>query len=320
MNAIVETLTEEEIVTVQVETKRVAGEHYASFAAAARDAGIAESTFSAFINSSYSGDNAKVAIKARAWLNSRAERAKTAAILPKAPSFQLLPTSQKILPALTWAQVAPAFVPMIGAPGLCKTTTAEHYAATNPNVWMVTITPTIASAAAMLAEICETMDIAERSTTRMARAVGKRVKGLQALIIIDEAQHMAVGALEEARSLVDRAKVGVALLGNRTLHAKLYGEGKESHGQLFSRAGVKVKLTSPQAGDICQMIAAWGVTEPEEVAFLKAAGRKIGALRNIQMVMKLAGMLAAGAGQPRTIVHLRAAWEQIDVNLATDGV
>ncbi len=319
MNAITTTLTDEQVDTIRAEAKRVVAEHYPSQAAAARDAGIAESTFAALLSGTYAGKLETQIPKLQAWLASRAERAKTAATLPKAPGFQMLPSAQKILPALTWAQVAPAFVPIIGAPGVSKTTTAEHYRDSNSNVWMVTMTPSTASASALLAEICMTMDIDERSTTRMSRAIGQRVKNIQALIIIDEAQHLTVAALEEARSLVDRFKVGVGVLGNRTIHARLYGKGQENHGQLFSRASMKPKLFAPMAGDICQMVAAWGVTDPAEVSFLKAVGRKIGALRNIDTVMKLAGMLAAGAGQPRSLAHIRAAWEQIDVDLATDA-
>ena len=319
MNAILgNPLNDDQIDAIRAEAKRVVAEHYPSQAAAARDAGIAESTFAALLSGTYTGKMENQIPKLQAWLASRDERAKTAATLPKAPGFQLLPSSQKIMTALTWAQVAPAFVPIIGAPGVSKTTTSEHYAATNPNVWMVTVTPSTASASALLAEICVTMDLDERSTTRMSRAIGQRVKGIQALIIIDEAQNLTVPALEESRALVDRFKVGVGILGNRTIHARLYGKGQESHGQLFSRASMKPKLFAPMVGDICQMVAAWGVTDEAELKFLKVIGRKIGALRNLDTVLKLASMLAAGAGQPRGLAHIRAAWEQIDVDLATD--
>ena len=320
MNAIVTTpLTDEQIDAIRVEAKRVASEHYPSQAAAARDAGIAESTFAALLAGTYNGKMEAQAPKLQAWLASRAERAKTSATMAKAPGFQLLPSSQKVWSALSWSQVAPAFVPIVGVPGVSQTTTGEHYRDSNPNVWMVSMTPSTASASALLAEICLAMDVDERSTTRMSRAIGQRVKGVQGLIIIDEAQMLTVAALEEARILVDRAKVGVTVLGNRTIHARLYGKGQESHGQLFSRASIKPKLFAPMAGDICQMVAAWGVTDPAEIAFLKVVGRKIGALRNIDTVLKLASMLAAGAGQPRTLAHIRSAWEQIDVDLATDA-
>ena len=259
MNAIATTaLSDDQIDAIRTEAKRVVSEHYPSQAAAARDAGIAESTFAALLAGTYNGKMEAQALKLRAWLDSRAERAKTSATMAKAPGFQALPSSLKVLSALTWSQVAPAFVPIVGAPGVSKTTSAEHYRDSNPNVWMVTMTPSTASASALLAEICMAMDVDERSTTRMSRAIGTRVKAVQGLIIIDEAQVLTVPALEEARMLVDRFKVGVTVLGNRTIHARLYGKGQESHGQLFSRASIKPKLFAPMAGDICQMVAAWG--------------------------------------------------------------
>ena len=67
------------------------------------------------------------------------------------------------------------------------------------------------------------------------------------------------------------------------------------------------------------LVNAWGVVEKAEIDFLKIIGRKPGALRNLDKVMKLASMLAAGAGDARSLKHIRAAWEQLDVNLAADA-
>lgn len=315
MNAIVETITEDQIDAIRAEVKR-AVESYQSQAAAARDAGIAESTFAAFLAGTYAGDNVKVAARAKAWLASRAERAKTAAVIPVAPPFQLTPTAAKIIPALQWAQVAPDFVPIVGAPGLGKTRTLEHYRDSNPNVFLVTMEPGWSSASAMLAAICAAMGIDERSATRLSSAIRARVRGLQALIVLDEAQFLSTVALDQARIIHDTAKVGMALCGNRTLYTRLAGKGDESTSQLFSRAGMKFRQFQPIAGDICSMVAAWGVAEKGEVDFLKQVARKPGALRNLDKCMKLASMLAAGAGEPRALKHMRAAWEQIDVNLA----
>ncbi|SBW09253.1 B transposition protein domain protein [uncultured Alphaproteobacteria bacterium] len=315
MNMIAETLTETDVEQIRVDAKRIAAEAYPSQAAAARDAGIAESTFAAFCSDTYAGDNAKVAAKAKAWLSSRAERAKTAATIPVAPSFQMTPTAAKIIPALQWAQVAPDYVPIIGAPGLGKTRTLEHYAACNANVFLVTMEPAWSSANAMLAALCQGMGLDERSSTKYSSAIRAKVKGLQALIIVDEAQFLSTVALDQLRVIHDTAKVGVVLCGNRQIHTRLYGRGDEANAQLFSRAGMKFHQYQPLAGDICGMVAAWGVTDKAEVAFLKTVGRKPGALRNVDKVMKLASMLAVGGGEPRGLKHIRAAWEQIDVNL-----
>ncbi len=316
MNAIVETLSEDEIEQVRLQAKRVVGEAFSSNAAAARDAGIAESTFAAFLNGAYAGDNVKVALKAQSWLASRIERQKTARTIQQAPGFQLTPTAERIIPALQWAQVAPDFVPIIGAPGLGKTRTLEHYRDTNPNVFLVTLEPSCSTVNAMLTAICQAMGVEERSPTKLSAAIRAKVRGLQALIIIDEGQFASAIALDQLRSLHDKAKVGVALCGNRGIHTKLYGKGDEASAQLFSRAGMKFRQYKPVDGDIRAMIDAWGVTDKEEVAFLVLLSRKSGALRNLDKVMKLSGMLAAGKGQERGIAHLKQAWELIDVNLA----
>ncbi|MGE4526798.1 MAG: AAA family ATPase [Rhodospirillaceae bacterium] len=316
MNVIAETLSEEQIEQIRIDAKRVAAEAYPSQAAAARDAGIAESTFAAFLAATYAGDNLKVAVKAKSWLGSRVERARTAAAIPVAPEFQLTPTARRIIPALQWAQVAPDFVPIIGAPGLGKTCTLEYYRDNNPNVFLVTMEPSWASANAMLAALCFGMGIDEHATTKYSSAIRAKVRGLQALIIVDEAQFLSTAAFDQLRVIHDTAKVGVAMCGNRQIHSRLYGKGDEATAQLFSRAGMKFRQYQPHAGDICALVAAWGVTEKAEVDFLKTVGRKPGALRNLDKVMKLASMLAAGGGEERGLRHIRAAWEQIDVNLA----
>lgn len=315
MNVTTDTLTEAQIEQIRSDIK-LAVQSYASQAAAARDAGIAESTFAAFLSGTYAGDNSKVALKAKSWLSSRVERAKTAATIPVAPSFQITPTAERIIPALQWAQVAPDFVPLIGAPGLGKTRTLEHYRDNNPNVFLVTMEPGWSSASAMLAAICAGMGVEERSATKLSTAIRTKVRGLQALIIVDEAQFLSTLALDQLRIIHDTAKVGVALCGNRQIHSKLYGKGDEANAQLFSRAGMKFRQSQPIAGDICTMVAAWGVTDSAEVEYLKKIARKPGALRNLDKVMKLASMLAGGAGQPRALEHVRAAWEKLDVNLA----
>ncbi len=318
MNAIAQTqLTEAEIDAIRAEAKRTIAEHFQTQAAAARDSGVAESTFAAFMADTYTGDNAKVAAKVATWMKSRADRAKTVAILPKAPPFQLTPTARKIQPLLQFAQAVPDFVVCIGGPGIGKTKTAEAYRDSNPNVWLATMDPTTAGVNPMLRELCRSMDLAERNNSELSRAIGTRIKSCnQGLIIVDEAQFLSAPALEQLRSLHDRYKVGIALVGNQTVHARLYGDGKVSHAQLFSRVGMRVRQTKPQAGDVCLLLDAWGIEDKEQRRFLKEVANKNSALRGMVKCITAATLLAAGANEPLSLRHLRDAWETLDVNLS----
>jgi hypothetical protein len=172
---------EARIARIRADAMAVVKAHYPSQAAAARDAGIKESTFSAWLNDTYAGDNAKVAADAAKWLAARVEREKAQAILPTAPGFQLTPTARKMLPVLQFAQALPDFAVITTAPGCGKTTLLEHYRDNTPNVWLATLDPDTKGVNRMLGEICRAMGITEHSASKLSQAVGNRVKGVQGL-------------------------------------------------------------------------------------------------------------------------------------------
>jgi len=292
---------------------------FPSIAAASRDADIAEATFHAFMNRKYKGRNDNVAAALARWLLAVEERSLTRLVIPQRPSFVATPTSASIKTLLQFAQAMPDMTAIISAPGLGKTETFEDYAANTPNVWLATMEPTTGGVNTMLREICGSMDIQEKSSPELSRAIGNKVRGLRGLLIIDEAQHLSSAALEQVRSLHDRTKMGIALGGNRTIYARLYGEGKEAHAQLFSRVGMKMKQFKPQAGDVSMLLDAWKIAGLGERKFLTAVANKSGALRNMTKCITAASMYAAGAGQALSLEHLRVAWDQLDVNLAADA-
>ncbi|WP_413207795.1 AAA family ATPase [Rhodospirillum sp. A1_3_36] len=317
MNTIVKIPVEVDVEEVR-KRALAAVEDYESRAAAGREADVPESTFLAFLNDKYAGDNEKVARKVDIWLRSREERAKAFSRMPEAPAFQMTPTAQKFLPLLTWAQVAPDFTAIVGSPGIGKTRTLEHYRDNNPHVFLVTAEEATARVNPMLQEICHVMGIEERSSTKLSRAIGARVKNAGALIIMDEAQKLTREALDQLRALHDKYKVGVAVCGNRAVLATIYGGGQEKNAQLFRRLGMKERAFQSEPGDLDVLIAAWGVTNPSEVAYLQSVAKKFGALGNIDKTMKLATLLASGAKVERTIAHIEMAWGKLKFDATAD--
>ena len=309
-------MSDEQIVQLRAEAEQVAKDHYPSVAAAARDAGIAESTFHAWLKDTYAGKNDKVAADVAKWLAARREMQKAQAILPTKPPFQWIPSAKTMLPVLQFAHALPDFSVITTAPGIGKTSLLEHYRDTTPNVWLATMDPDTKGVNRMLSEICRSMGITERSASRLSQAIGQRVKGAQGLILVDEAQFLCVEALEQLRSIHARYKVGVVLSGNKSIHTNLYGGGKEDRGQLFSRVGAKhPHQVRPQSGDICQLLDAWNITDPEARKFLKSVANRIGALRALDKTITAASMFAAGAGEPLTLRHFESAWKMLDVKL-----
>lgn len=287
---------------------------------AARESGVAYSTFSAFLNGTYTGNNDKPAGDIQIWLSSRQEKKRTARSMPKAPDFQVTPSAENFINAMRFAQAMPDIAVIAGGAGIGKTSCAEYYAATNSNVWLVTMEPNTSTVNTMLAEICETMGVIEKSPTKLSGAIRRKVQGTSGLIIIDEAQHLSPQALDQLRSIYDRAGIGIALLGNETVYSRLEGEGRRStFAQLFSRIGMRVTQPRARAADVCALLKAWGITEREDLKYLKAIAQKPGALRVLTKVLQLSSMLAAGANEDRTIKHYRAAWERLSTSPQIDA-
>jgi len=306
------TFSPEELADIRTEARAVLDAEGLTQAEGAREAGIAYSTFSAFLNGTYSGNNDKPAGDVQIWLSSRKEKQRTARAVPKSPEFLMTPTAASIITSLRFAQTMPDITVVAGGAGIGKTSCAEHYTATNPNVWKVTMEPNTSSVNTMLSEICETLGILERSPAKLSAAIRRKVQNTGGLLIIDEAQHLSSQALDQLRSIYDRAGVGIALLGNETVYSRLEGEGrKSSFAQLFSRIGMRLTQSKSRTGDACALLKAWGVENKDELRYLKAIAQKPGALRVLTKCLQLASMLAAGADEPRALKHYKAAWERL---------
>jgi DNA transposition AAA+ family ATPase len=303
--------TEEEIAALRQQVAQLIEGERLTQADCARQAGVAYGTFTGWYRGTYQGDNNKVAATVARWLRTREERARTSAILPTEPGFVHTEMTSRITSILQYAQIAPDIVVIAGDAGTSKTSSARHYADATPNVWLVTADPNCSSANAMLGEICAVIGVAERSAAKLGRAIGEHLRGKQALLIIDEAQHLGLPALEQLRSLHDKYGIGVGLIGNVSIYSRIDGGRTAQFAQLFSRVGMRLTKTRPSAGDVRQLLAAWGIDGDAEQAYLQAIAAKPGALRQMVKTIRLACVMAAGAGADAvTIEHLRSAYSR----------
>jgi DNA transposition AAA+ family ATPase len=286
----------------------------------ARESGVAYQTFSSWALGNYTGDNHRVTNDIQLWLKARSDKKIIARTVPEIPEFMMLPSAENFIDTMNFAQVLPEMSIVVGAAGLGKTSAAKYYAKNNPNVWLVTMDPSMASPHGMMVEICAILGITERNPTRLSRAIARRVNGSGGLLVIDEAQHLDFKALEILRSVYDRAdgSIGIALVGNESLLAKLEGEGRKgSHAQIYSRIGIRTTQTTSKTGDINALATAWGIEKPDEIKLLKIIARKPGALRSLTKVLQLASMISVGADEERNIKHIEAAWTRLGTSRRT---
>lgn len=281
----------------------------------ARRSGVSIGTISPWVKGSYAGSISNVTERVRRWLEAHEEAKRAMMTLPTAPDYVPTPTSQRLVEALLYAQTMPEFsVATMGA-GVGKTTTARHYVATRPHAYLVTMRPSTAGRHAMLQELALALDVMERNPARLDRAIGGKLKrnGRHTLLILDEAQNLVDDAVNQLRYLNDEFGCGIALLGNEAVYRRfgsLSHDDKQRDGdaQVQSRIGLRILQRQARAGDVDAILDAWKIDDAEVRRLCHAIARKPGALRQVDKALKLASMLAMGAGEQLGASHLRTAW------------
>jgi len=278
----------------------------------ADQSGIKYGTLTSWLGRTYKGNTSRVAAEVERWLNEREARQAAAASFVQSPGWQATPTAETFINTLRYAQVMPDMSLIAGGAGIGKTSAAEQYKTMSPNVHLVTAEPTLTGSNALLSELCIEVGCDEKHPGKLSRALRRKLRGTQALIVVDEAQHLKKEAIEQLRSLHDKAGVGVVLLGNETIYQSIDGAGRSpGYAQLFSRFGKRVHQAKPKKSDVDALLDAWGVSDAEEMKFARTIASKPGALRMLDKALRLASTIAAGANETRGIAHLRHAYKEL---------
>lgn len=282
-------------------------------AAIAREAGISSSAMNQWLSGKYAGDNDAIEIKVTKWLEQLQARRIAGDQMPVAPAWVNTPTGQRIIGALGYAQIAGDVAIVYGGAGLGKSTAIRQYQGTSLNVWHVTMSPATASVVTALEEICEGLGLSEQGgAAKLGRAIIKRIRGTNGLLVIDEAQHLSTQALDQVRSLHDATGIGLAFVGNTELYARMTGGNKAvSLDRLYSRIGKRLPLQRASTDDIHALIEAWGIDDTKCRATLVDIAKKPGALRTLTKVLRLAAMNAAALQVPVCCEHITGAWREL---------
>jgi DNA transposition AAA+ family ATPase len=210
-------------------------------------------------------------------------------------------SAEQIYSALSYAQAWGDMAAVYGGPGVGKTRTLEHYRDSFDRVWVATMSPASSAVVPALEEVADAIGIQDTGggARRISRAITRRVRANSGgLIIIDEAQHLSMSAIEELRSIHDAARkmVGLALVGNELSYARLTGGNRSlQYAQLFSRVGLKVYIKKPSNADVRVLARAAGLKSDEAVEMLERVAQRPGALRSVSKILRLAGI---GGGAP----------------------
>lgn len=280
-----------------------------SSAQLAREIGVSTATISQIFNDSYKADPAAIIEKMAAWLDLKNQKHMRSA----APVFVLTTTARQIMDDMTYAQISQSIAVIYGASGVGKSKSLEEYSRNNPNVWMITASPSRSTLPECLYELAMElgMDQAPRHKGPLARAVRKRLAGTNGLIVIDEADHLDYPTLEEFRILHEECGVGLVMAGNNKIYTQLTGGRRnEDFARLFSRIAKRRGIHKTKQSDVKTIADAWNVNGTAERDLLIQISERPGSLRLLVKTLKLAALYAKD--DPITVAHLKAAFAELE--------
>lgn len=270
--------------------------------------GRSGSTLSLFASMKYGAPPSEITEQVSAYRRLLVQQDRLRGEIPDIPDFYPTETSARIDQLLSTAQEGLITAGAFEA-GLGKTRTARRYRDIYPNVSLATMRRSTGSVQTMLFQVLKAMGVrnATGAPQKLSEMVCEKASTMdRPLLIIDEAQHLSEGALEEARSWNDEVDLGIAFLGNAGVLQRM-----SRFPQLISRVSLRTHQVRPFRGDVEAMARAWDVFDAAQVKFLAEVCNRGGGLRRGTMVLRLATMLSRGQDQPLNVEHLKLAASQL---------
>lgn len=205
-----------------------------SASALARAIGVSASLISQLRAGSYKGDSDAVNAKINAYIDNFNKKAKNFHANAKENEFYVT-SDVKMANFIISEAIAEKEIGLIyGFAGSGKTTALKEFARTNPNVVLIEAT-CHTSAKVLLEDLCEALKIdATGGLSTKLKAVARFLKSSDKVIMVDEAEHLPLKALEDLRRIYDFSRTPLILCGTEILLKNLMGKNKELR-QLFSR-------------------------------------------------------------------------------------
>lgn len=280
----------------------------------ARRAEIAPSTLSQFMSGTYKGANGELGQKLSRWLSAHHDALAFRQHAPAEPTFVRTSGATRIMSALQHAQLLNDTAVIVGPPGAGKTAAIQAYKAQTPRVFVVTGAPSISTAAAVLGDFLnrytDENGFAGRGLAQRS-AIVRRHLPQGSLLILDEAQHVSISALEELRAIQDEKRCGLALVGNATVLRRLQGSSRDpAYAQLFGRVGNRVQLPKASEQDVTLVLATMGVDAADVLSVAMDILKKED-MRVVIKATRKAMLLASGANENLDARFLRAAYKQL---------
>ncbi len=277
---------------------------------------VNKATLSLWATDKYTGNNTAIAIKVEKYFAAEEVQLQLLDERPIVPGFQPTKTAGRIYNMVSHARTG-KFVILMGHPGVGKTVGLERACSQVPNAWHITASPSCRTMTLILKKIAGAITGTIPSgggSLHLSNIIRDRVRGVSAVIIVDEAQNLDNMAIEELRSIYDDTRCGLLLAGNPEVLRKVEGDKTAAFAQRFSRVSMRHLIERPDHEDVESLLTAWAVANAVERKYLTdiAMKRGGGALRTMSQVLELATMLASiRDDETRSMDDLKGAWAQL---------
>ncbi|MFZ5988411.1 MAG: AAA family ATPase [Bacillota bacterium] len=275
-------------------------------AAAARELGVSEALLSQFLSGTYKGNINDVTEKIKQYIEFETKKI----VLPCFPEFTETSVTKGIWYALKFAHVHGDIALIFGEAGRSKSITLKEYARKNEKVIYIEADATISNAKSVLEEIWEALGNKNKEPERyLKKGIIEALQDSGVLIIIDDAQHLTLKAMDIMRVIHEHAKIGIAFCGNQHVYDRMLGREATQYAQLYSRIGIKKYIQAAVSmDDVKDILKAININVNKDcITFLHKLANSRGGLRYMLKIYMIAEMAARAKGEKRNVHHLSIA-------------
>lgn len=216
-------------------------------------------------------------------------------------------TLDNVIMAVSFAEAAGDISLIYGDAGLGKTVSLKQYARMHPDVIYIELKDCDKSVKGVCEKILSRLGKMQSGTDRvLVDAIIDCLTETPRLIIIDEAQHLSIRALENLRAVNDVTESGIVLCGNPTVYDRMHGRGQAHFAQLYSRIGIRRHIIEPPLEDIAAIFSMYSLDQ-ECITYLHQLALLRGGIRNCVKVLNIALRLMDNEKEPLNIDHLHSA-------------
>jgi uncharacterized ATPase putative transposase-like protein len=206
----------------------------------ARLIGVAESTFSRYVNGNYPNTQA-IDEKVVEFLEKEKQRKNS--FIKDDINFAMTSISEKVIYVLEYSRIQKVISCIYGDAGIGKTYTTKKWMDDKNDIYLVTATPTFATPRPFLKLLASKLKTSKTgSQDEVYLEIIEKLENQDKMIIIDEAQHLTKKTLEIIRSINDSTNTAIVLIGNELIYNKMLGKAQAEFAQLFSRVGMQSHL------------------------------------------------------------------------------